>query len=78
MSAYFGCVDNDDAYDSNNGSRKPGQRNRPMLYVATTDIPDFVHYLDLLFADRQDPIELDLSPIYETTEETAETTEQTE
>lgn len=50
----------------------------PMLYVATTDIPDFVHYLDLWLADRQDPIELDLSPIYESTEETTETTEQTE
>lgn len=50
----------------------------PMLYVATTDIPDFGNYLDLWFADRQEAIELDLSPIYESTEETVETTEQTE
>ena len=50
----------------------------PMLYVATTDIPDFDHYLDLWLADRQEAIELDLSPIYESTEETTETTEQTE
>ena len=49
-----------------------------MLYVATTDIPDFGNYLDLRFADRQEAIELDLSPIYESTEETVETTEQTE